>query len=59
MLAKFPIIIMFLIFIFAFFLQILGMLHVVPLYISSPILFIAILIIISYLNERKKFKGYR
>ncbi|HWO77513.1 MAG TPA: hypothetical protein VNM69_16735 [Bacillus sp. (in: firmicutes)] len=59
MLAKLPIIIMFLIFIFAFFLQVLGMLQAVPLYISSPILFVAILIIISYLNERNKFKGYR
>ncbi|GAA0325306.1 hypothetical protein GCM10008967_14910 [Bacillus carboniphilus] len=58
MLARIPIIIMTVIFIIAFVLQLLGMLKVVPLYISSPILFISIFLLISYWNERKRFRGY-
>ncbi|MCE4050483.1 MULTISPECIES: hypothetical protein [Bacillaceae] len=43
---------------FAFFLNILGLMHIIPLYISSPLLFIALFLFLSFMNNRKKFKGF-
>ncbi|ATH95072.1 membrane protein [Bacillus glycinifermentans] len=46
-----------LIFIF-FLLNILGLMQMLPLYITSPLLFISILYTISRFNHRKTFKGF-
>nr|WP_318509597.1 hypothetical protein [Bacillus sp. T3] len=47
-----------LLFIVAFCYNLLGLLYLVPIYITSPILFIVLFILLSKLNDRKKFKGF-
>lgn len=42
----------------SFFLQLLGLMHVIPLYISSPILFASFLIFIYGIRHKKRFKGF-
>lgn len=42
---------------FAFFFNILGLMKLVPIYITSPVLFIVILVILYLLNHRKTFRG--
>ncbi|AJW86608.1 MULTISPECIES: hypothetical protein [Bacillus] len=41
-----------------FCLNILGMMHMLPLYITSPLLFLSILFTLYRLNHRKTFKGF-
>lgn len=55
---KIGFIIALLFFIVSFFLNILGLMKLVPIYITSPLLFFSILIIIYILNYRKTFKGF-
>ncbi|WP_168714481.1 hypothetical protein [Metabacillus litoralis] len=40
------------------FLNVLGLMNLVPMYITSPLLFIAIFIILYIVNHRKTFKGF-
>jgi hypothetical protein len=42
---------------FSFCLHVLGLMDIVPLWISGPILFLVFLVFIVYLNDRKRFKG--
>ncbi|WP_197280040.1 hypothetical protein [Bacillus sp. FJAT-27251] len=42
---------------FSFGLHVLGLMHLVPLWISGPILFLSLLVFIICLNDRKRFKG--
>ncbi|WP_409974452.1 hypothetical protein [Bacillus sp. Bva_UNVM-123] len=44
--------------IFSFIINLLGLMKIFPLYFTSPLLFISLLIFIFSLNERKKFKGF-
>lgn len=39
---------------FSFILHIFGLMHLLPLYLTSPILFVALFILLIYLNNRKK-----
>jgi hypothetical protein len=57
-LRRFPLLIMILFIMIAFFLQILALLRIFPLLLSTLILFVAIFIFIFYLNDRKRFKGF-
>ncbi|MFN2747135.1 MULTISPECIES: hypothetical protein [Bacillus] len=41
-----------------FILNILGLMQMLPLYITSPLLFVSILFTISRFNHRKTFKGF-
>lgn len=43
---------------FSFILNIGGLMHIVPLYFTAPILFFSLFIILIYLNNRKNFKGF-
>lgn len=43
----------------AMFLQLLGFLKLIPLLISSPILFFILFIILHSLGSRNKFKGFK
>lgn len=43
---------------FSFVLNILGLMKIFPIYISSPILFLSVFIFITFINDRKKFKGF-
>lgn len=43
---------------FSFIIHIGGLMHLLPLYLTSPILFISLFILLIYLNDRKKFKGF-
>lgn len=42
----------------SFFLSILSLLQVFPKIIAFPLLFVMILITLSYFNNRKRFKGF-
>ncbi|MEO2077560.1 MAG: hypothetical protein ABGX20_19665 [Bacillus sp. (in: firmicutes)] len=42
----------------AFFLHLLALMKVFPLLISTPILFLALLIIVHNINNRKRFRGF-
>ncbi|WP_176215223.1 hypothetical protein [Cytobacillus gottheilii] len=44
--------------IFCFFLNILGLLKLVPIFITAPLLFVALITFISFLNNRNRFKGF-
>jgi hypothetical protein len=43
---------------FSFILHIGGLMYIVPLYLTSPILFLSLFILLIYLNNRKNFKGF-
>ncbi|WP_223249505.1 MULTISPECIES: hypothetical protein [unclassified Bacillus (in: firmicutes)] len=42
-----------------FFLNILGLMKMLPLYFTSPLLFAAILFTLYRMNHRKTFKGFK
>ncbi|MBU8639934.1 hypothetical protein [Bacillus pumilus] len=44
---------------FCFFLNILGLMKMIPLYLTSPLLFAAILFTLYRMNHRKTFKGFK
>ncbi|MCJ7840358.1 hypothetical protein MUB24_05390 [Lederbergia sp. NSJ-179] len=41
-----------------FFLHILALLQLVPIYITSPLLFIGLIGLVSRMNGRNKFRGF-
>ncbi|MDA7026107.1 hypothetical protein PJ311_05690 [Bacillus sp. CLL-7-23] len=41
-----------------FCLNILGLMSMLPLYITSPLLFVSLLFTINRFNQRKSFKGF-
>ncbi|MFD1735332.1 hypothetical protein ACFSCX_02025 [Bacillus salitolerans] len=43
----------------AFYLQILGMMNLIPIYVSTPLFFIIILITLSMIINKKRFKGFK
>ncbi|MCD4837739.1 MULTISPECIES: hypothetical protein [Neobacillus] len=57
-LKKITLPLMILFFVIAFFLHILALLNIFPIIISVPLLFLAILIPIVFINNRKRFKGF-
>ncbi|MBT2756370.1 hypothetical protein AB1K84_01335 [Mesobacillus foraminis] len=44
--------------ILSFGLHIFGLMQIVPLIITGPILFLTLFVFAVYLNERRKFKGF-
>ncbi|WP_083413043.1 hypothetical protein [Bacillus massilinigeriensis] len=40
-------------------LQFLALMHLFPIYLSSPILFLSLLLLFSHLNGRQRFKGFK
>lgn len=42
----------------AFFLNILGLMHLMPLYVTAPLLFVSIFIFVFRINHKKTFKGF-
>lgn len=40
------------------FMQLLGFLAFIPLYITSPVLFLSLYIVLYSLSHRKRFKGF-
>ncbi|MGN7398465.1 hypothetical protein ACTHO0_01320 [Cytobacillus praedii] len=55
---KLTIAMMILFILFSFVLNILGLMKLFPIYISSPILFLSVFIFITFMNDRKKFRGF-
>jgi hypothetical protein len=43
---------------FMLFLQLLGLMKIIPIYISSPLLFITLFYFIYIYNQRNRFKGF-
>ncbi|MDQ1147074.1 hypothetical protein QE429_003901 [Bacillus sp. SORGH_AS 510] len=56
--SKLPVIAMILFVFVAFFLHLLALMKIFPLLISTPILFLALLIIVHNINNRKRFRGF-
>lgn len=50
--------IMLLFMVIAFLFNLLGLMHLVSIFITSPLLFLSILIFMIYLNERNRFRGF-
>jgi hypothetical protein len=55
---KFPFVILILFIFMAFFLHLLALMNVFPLLLSTPIMFISIFIMVMFMNDRKRFKGF-
>ncbi|MEH7125136.1 hypothetical protein V7122_24760 [Bacillus sp. JJ1532] len=55
---KLPFVLMFVFISLSFILNFFALMKMFPLYISSPLLFLSILILIITINDRKKFKGF-
>ncbi len=55
---KLPVLLMLLLILLSFILNILGLMKLIPIFITSPILFISLLILFLYLNDRRRFKGF-
>ncbi|WP_019153225.1 hypothetical protein [Robertmurraya massiliosenegalensis] len=43
---------------FSFCLNILGLMDLVSIFITAPLLFVSLLIFVIYLNERNRFRGF-
>ncbi|MGG0719074.1 hypothetical protein ABE096_15980 [Robertmurraya massiliosenegalensis] len=44
--------------VFAFCLNIFGLMDLVSIFITAPLLFVSLLIFIVYLNDRNRFRGF-
>jgi amino acid transporter len=58
MMKKFYLLLLILLILFSFFLQLLGLMELLPLYLTSPILFVSLLLLVNFLNNRNRFKGF-
>ena len=54
---KFTVLIVFIL--FAFIINIFGLMHLYPIYFTSPLLFLSLFLLMNYINNRKRFKGFR
>ncbi|HYK72246.1 MAG TPA: hypothetical protein VEV44_03790 [Pseudoneobacillus sp.] len=45
--------------IIAFYLQLLGLMNLIPFFVSAPILFLSFLLLLTSLNSRKRFRGFK
>lgn len=55
---KLPVFLMLMLILVSFILNIFGLMKLIPLFITSPILFISLMILCLYLNDRRRFKGF-
>ncbi|MBU8733360.1 MULTISPECIES: hypothetical protein [Cytobacillus] len=55
---KLPVLLMLMLILLSFILNIFGLMKLIPIFITSPILFISLLILFLYLNDRRRFKGF-
>ncbi|WP_394235402.1 hypothetical protein [Niallia oryzisoli] len=44
--------------VFSFCLQVLGLMELLPIYLTAPLLFFSLFLLLNYLNNRKRFKGF-
>ena len=59
MLVKMKYGILLLLIVISFFINILGLMHLIPVYITSPILFLSLLLFIHSLGNRNRFRGFK
>jgi energy-coupling factor transporter transmembrane protein EcfT len=45
--------------VFAFTVNIFGLMKIYPILVTSPLLFLSLLLLILYFNNRKRFKGFK
>nr|WP_233711030.1 hypothetical protein [Lederbergia citrisecunda] len=45
--------------VFCFCFNILGLMNLIPIYITSPLLFFSLLLLLNFLNGRNKFRGFK
>ncbi|RIW27244.1 hypothetical protein D3H55_23190 [Bacillus salacetis] len=43
----------------SFTINIFGLMHLYPIYLTSPLLFLSLLLMVHYINNRKKFRGFK
>ncbi|MGX1194798.1 hypothetical protein [Metabacillus sp. SLBN-84] len=55
---RIPLLISFVILLISFFLNVLGLMEMFPLLISSPLLFVSIFVTLYFVNHRNTFKGF-
>ncbi|MBT2688329.1 hypothetical protein J7I93_09060 [Bacillus sp. ISL-47] len=55
---KLPIFVMLVLILLSFILNIFGLMKLFPIFITSPLLFVSLLILLLYLNDRKRFRGF-
>ncbi|RBP92185.1 hypothetical protein DFO70_107115 [Cytobacillus firmus] len=55
---KLPVLLIVMLILLSFILNIFGLMKLIPIFITSPILFISLLILFLYLNDRRRFKGF-
>jgi hypothetical protein len=55
---KLNVVLMLLFIIFTFAFNLLGLMHLVSIFITAPLLFLSLLIFVIYLNEKNRFKGF-
>jgi len=53
-----PLVVFILFIILSLMLNIFGLMNLMPLYVTSPLLFLAIFLLIYFISDRKRFKGF-
>ncbi|WP_226682704.1 hypothetical protein [Sutcliffiella horikoshii] len=44
---------------FSLFINVLGLMKLYPIYLTSPVLFFSIFLLIALLNNQRRFKGFK
>ncbi|WP_210364555.1 hypothetical protein [Bacillus sp. REN3] len=42
----------------SFIVHICGLMHIIPLYVTSPLMFLSLFSLLVYLNSRRSFRGF-
>ena len=58
MTKKIYMILLILFLLFSFVFNVLGLMKLLPIYLTSPLLFLALFLIFFYFNNRNRFKGF-
>ncbi|WP_456271798.1 hypothetical protein [Bacillus sp. AK031] len=56
---RFKLILLILFILFAFTVNIFGLMNLYPILVTSPLLFLSLLMLFLYINNRKRFKGFK
>ncbi|MEA3322155.1 MAG: hypothetical protein U9Q88_19350 [Bacillota bacterium] len=57
--SKIPFIICIVFILFSLFINILGLMKLYPIYLTSPLLFFSLFLLIALLNNQRRFKGFK
>ncbi|MGD6790842.1 hypothetical protein [Sutcliffiella horikoshii] len=57
--SKIPFIFCIAFILFSLFINVLGLMKLYPIYLTSPVLFFSIFLLIALLNNQRRFKGFK